>query len=337
MIKEKIEKVIARQNLTFDESFSVMSEIMDGAVNNSLIAALLVGLKSKTEHPAEVAGFAKAMREKSVKIKSGNANAVDVCGTGGDGSGTFNISTAAAFVVAGAGVPVAKHGNRSISSKCGSADVLTELGVDINLTPEQSEKALSEIGITFMFAPLYHPAMKHVMPVRRELAMRTVFNMLGPLTNPAGTKHQLIGTFNDTASGLMAEALKYLEMEKVCIVCTDNKYDEITLDGNTTVREFESGNEVKSYSVNNETFGYPVVNSEKIKGDSANENAAIMTKMFLDKKKNEPFFVVAANAAFGLYAAKAAPTLKECQMIAEESILSGKAYEKLEELRNFKG
>ncbi|MFA5659447.1 MAG: anthranilate phosphoribosyltransferase [Oscillospiraceae bacterium] len=337
MIKEKIEKVISRGNLTFDESFSVMSEIMDGAVNNSLISALLIALKSKGEIPAEVAGFAKAMREKSVKIKCGDENAVDVCGTGGDNSGTFNISTAAAFVVAGTGVKVAKHGNRSISSKCGSADVLTELGVNINLTPEQAEKALKEIGITFMFAPLYHPAMKHVMPVRRELGMRTVFNMLGPLTNPAGTKRQLIGTFNDTAAGLISESLKYLEMEKVCIVCTDNRFDEITLDGNTTVMEYVAGNKVKSYKVNNGTFGYPAVNAAKIKGDSANENAAIMAKMFLDRKKSDPFYVVAANAAFGLFAAGAAKTIKECRDIAEDSIISGKAFDKLEQLKNFKG
>jgi anthranilate phosphoribosyltransferase len=336
MIKDKIEKIIASENLSFDESFETMSHIMSGEVNNTHIAALLTALKCKGEHPDEVAGFAKAMREKSVKLdSSGIQNAIDVCGTGGDGSGTFNISTAAAFVIAGAGIPVAKHGNRSISSKCGSADVLTELGVNVNLSPEQSAKALKDVGITFMFAPHYHPAMKFVAPVRKELAMKTIFNLLGPLTNPAGTKRQLIGTYNDSASELMSEALKHLEMEKVCLVCTENKHDEITLNGNTKVKEFSNRKEIKAYTINNESFGYPVVNHNEIKGDSSKQNADIITKLFTENKKNAAFFVVAANAAMGLYSAGVAEDLQECKNIAEGSILSGKAFQKLEQLKNF--
>lgn len=336
MIKDKIEKIIASENLSFDESFETMSHIMSGEVSNTHIAALLTALKCKGEHPNEVAGFAKAMREKSVKLdSSGMQNAIDVCGTGGDGSGTFNISTAAAFVIAGAGIPVAKHGNRSISSKCGSADVLTELGVNVNQSPEQSAKALKDVGITFMFAPHYHPAMKFVAPVRKELAMKTIFNLLGPLTNPAGTKRQLIGTYNDSASELMSEALKHLEMERVCLVCTDNKHDEITLNGTTKVIEFSAGKEIKSYTVNNETFGYPEVDHLEIKGDSSKQNADIITKLFTENKKNAAFFVVTANAAMGLYSADVSEDLQECKNIAEDSILSGKAFQKLEQLKNF--
>ncbi|MCG6914576.1 anthranilate phosphoribosyltransferase [bacterium BMS3Abin03] len=336
MIKDKIEKIIASKNLSFEESFETMSHIMNGEVNNTHIAALLTALKCKGEHPDEVAGFAKAMREKSVKLDSSDIqNAIDVCGTGGDGSGTFNISTAAAFVIAGAGIPVAKHGNRSISSKCGSADVLSELGVNVNLSPEQSAKALKDVGVTFMFAPHYHPAMKFVAPVRKELAMKTVFNLLGPLTNPAGTKKQLIGTYNDSASELMSKALKHLEMEKVCLVCTENKHDEITLNGNTNVKEFSNGKEIKTYTINNESFGYPVVSHDEIKGDSSNQNADIITKLFTENKKSAAFFVVAANAAMGLYSAGVSEDLQECKNIAEDSILSGKAFQKLEQLKKF--
>ena len=336
MIKDKIEKIIASKNLSFEESFETMSHIMNGEVNNTHIAALLTALKCKGEHPDEVAGFAKAMREKSVKLDSSDIqNAIDVCGTGGDGSGTFNISTAAAFVIAGAGIPVAKHGNRSISSKCGSADVLSELGVNVNLSPEQSAKALKDVGVTFMFAPHYHPAMKFVAPVRKELAMKTVFNLLGPLTNPAGTKKQLIGTYNDSASELMSKALKHLEMEKVCLVCTENKHDEITLNGNTNVKEFSNGKEIKTYTINSESFGYPVVSHDEIKGDSSNQNADIITKLFTENKKSAAFFVVAANAAMGLYSAGVSEDLQECKNIAEDSILSGKAFQKLEQLKKF--
>lgn len=336
MIKDKIEKIISGESLSFDEAFETMIHVMSGEINNTHIAALLTSLKCKGESPEEVAGFAKAMREKSVKINSdGIKNHVDVCGTGGDGSGTFNISTAAAFVVAGTGITVAKHGNRSISSKCGSADVLTALGVDVNLTPEQSEKALKEIGISFLFAPLYHPAMKFVAPVRKELAMKTVFNLLGPLTNPAGTKSQLIGTYNDSASELVSEALQYLDMVKVCIVCTENKNDEITLNGETKVKEFNKGKEIKTYIVNNETFGYPKIDPEEIKGDNPEENAEIIKRLFTENKKDSAFYVVAANAAMGLYSAGVSYDLQKCKDIAEDSILSGKAFHKLEQLKNF--
>jgi len=332
MIKALIEKATLKENLTFEESYQAMLRIMEGEINHAQMAGLLIALKCKGENPDEIAGFATAMREKSVKINPGEGQVVDVCGTGGDSSGTFNISTAAAFGVAGAGLKVAKHGNRSISSSSGSADVLKELGVNIDIEPEQSEKALNEAGIAFLFAPRYHPAMKHVMPVRRELAMRTVFNILGPLTNPAGTKHQLVGTFSNQTAKLMASASEKLQMEKVCFVCTNGRYDEILLNGTTRVYEFTAQNGLQEYTVSNETFSYPKVDLDEIKGSTPEHNARILRSVLDGKEKTPFFYVTAANAAMGLYSAGYSPDLKECAKVAEESILSGKAKMKLEQL-----
>ncbi|MFH1195893.1 MAG: anthranilate phosphoribosyltransferase [bacterium] len=334
-MKEQLEKIIEGANLTFDEAYNVMYSIMSGNENNSRIASLLTALKIKGETHEEVAGLVKAMREKVIKINCDDENVIDVCGTGGDGSGTFNISTAVGFVVAGAGVKVAKHGNRSISSKSGSSDVLHELGVDVQLTPELSEKALNEIGIAFLFAPLYHPAMKHVAPIRKELEFRSIFNILGPLTNPAGTKRQLIGTFNTHTAKLMSEATKLLDMKKVCFVCTDNKYDEISLTHPTDVIETMENNGMYFYQLSNESFDFPKTELPQIQGGSAKENAEIIHKIFSDKEKSAPYYVVAANAALALKAAGVSNDLKECTDIAEDSILSGKTLSKLNELKEF--
>ncbi len=335
MIKDYVQKVIEKENLTFDESYFVMNKIMSGDVNNSHIAALLVALKSKGEQANEVAGFVKAMREKSIKINSTNSNCIDVCGTGGDNSNTFNISTAVSFVVAGTGIKVAKHGNRSISSKSGSSDVLTELGININMSNLQSEEALDKIGITFLFAPNYHPAMKYVMPVRRELGFKTIFNVLGPLTNPANTKRQMIGTFSNSTAELMREAVRNLNMEKVCFVCTENEYDEITLTGESKIFEYDETKGNSEYFVNNETFGYPKIDFENIVGGSPKENSQIILDLFERPQKNAEFYVVSANAALAIYASGHSEDLQECKKIAENSILSGKALEKLNELKDF--
>lgn len=334
-MKEQLEKVIEGENLTFDEAYNVMYSIMSGNENNSRIASLLTALKIKGETHEEVAGFVKAMREKVIKIKCDDENVIDVCGTGGDGSGTFNISTAVGFVVSGAGVKVAKHGNRSISSKSGSSDVLHELGVDVQLSPELSEKALNEIGIAFLFAPLYHPAMKHVAPIRKELEFRSIFNILGPLTNPAGTKRQLIGTFNEHTSKLMSDAIKYLDMKKVCFVCTKNKYDEISLTHPTNVIETMENNGMYFYQLTHEAFNFPKIELEQIQGGSAKENAEIIHKIFSEKEKDAPYYVVVANAALALKAAGTSDVLNECINIAEESILSGRTLRKLNELKEF--
>ncbi|MCL5027734.1 MAG: anthranilate phosphoribosyltransferase [Bacteroidetes bacterium] len=335
MIKEYLEKIVSNKDLSFDESFTAMSEIMNGEVNNSHLAGFLIALKSKGEMPAEVAGFAKAMQEKSIRINCVDENVIDVCGTGGDNSGSFNISTATAFVVAGAGVKVAKHGNRSISSKSGSADVLQSLGVNINLTKDQSEEALNNIGIAFLFAPLYNPAMKYAAIVRKELGMKTVFNMLGPLTNPARVKKQIIGTFNLKAAKTMAEAAKYLDLKKVCFICGNNKYDEIFLGDLTEVNEYNQGKDITSYTLSNESFNYPLIQQNDIKGDTPEVNAQIILEVFSNHKKNGAFHTVAANAALALYAADYSDNLNECQRAAENSILSGAALNKLNELKKF--
>lgn len=333
-MKELLEKVIEGNSLSFEEAYTIMYSVMSGNENNSQIASLLTALKMKGETHEEVAGFVKAMREKVIKIECEDENAVDVCGTGGDGSGSFNISTAVAFVVAGAGVTVAKHGNRSISSKSGSSDVLHELGVDVNLSPESSQWALDKIGIAFLFAPLYHPAMKHVAPIRRELQFRSIFNILGPLTNPAGVKRQLIGTYNDYTSGLMADAVKLLDMDKVCFLCTDNSFDEISLTKPTKVIEYAPGM-TNLYDITHKELGFPEIRLEDIKGSSAKENAEIIHKIFSEKEKNAPYYVVAANAAMALKVSGKYESLSECIDAAEESIQSGKAMQKLNALKSF--
>ena len=334
-MKVELDKVIAGQSLTFDEAHKVMYSIMSGNENNSKIASLLTALKIKGETSEEVAGFVKAMREKVINIKCENERAIDVCGTGGDGSGTFNISTAVSFVVAGAGVNVAKHGNRSISSKSGSSDVLHELGVDVQLKPELSEKALNEIGIAFLFAPLYHPAMKHVAPIRKELEFRSIFNVLGPLTNPAGVKRQLIGTFSDDTARLMSNAIKLLNMEKVTFLCTKNSYDEITLSDTTKVFEVNRDHSMYFYSLTNENFGFPKIILEQLHGGSAKENAKIIYDIFTNKSKGPGYEVVVANAAMALKTSGISEELNECKQIAEDSIKSGATLKKLNELKEF--
>ena len=334
-MKNYIEKLLDKEDLTIEESYDAMNRIMSGSVDNSNLAGLLIALKAKGEAPSEVAGFAKAMRDNCIKINVPLENTIDVCGTGGDGSGTFNISTAVSFVVAGAGVKVAKHGNRSISSKSGSADVLQQLGININLTKEQSEEALDKIGMAFLFAPLYHPAMKHAGQVRKELGIKTVFNMLGPLTNPAGVKRQMIGTFSIKAAETMCEAAKYLGHEKVCFVCSNDKFDEIHLGEETSVFEFNEKEKVPGYKISNDTFGYPKTKSDEIKGDSAERNAEIILDILDKKNRNSAYYITAANAAMGLYAAGYSNDLKKCAAAAEDSITSGSAYSKLIELKNF--
>jgi len=335
MIRHILEKITEKEDLSLDESYSLMESIMNGEINNSHLAGLLLALKTKGETAVELAGFVKAMRNKCIKINLPSDSTIDMCGTGGDYSGTFNISTAASFVAAGAGVFVAKHGNRSVSSKCGSADVLKELGVNISLTPEDSQKALHEIGIAFLFAPIYHPSMKNAAPVRSELGIKTIFNMLGPLTNPAGTKKQLIGTFSKRVSEIMCRASEYLEMGKVCFVNTGNQFDEISLTGETNVDEYSISSGIRHYALNYKDFGYPEIDAASLHGESAKENAGIILDVLRQKNNNGAYKVIAANAAMGLYTAGYSDDLLECTSAAEESIQSGRAFSKLKSLCSF--
>jgi anthranilate phosphoribosyltransferase len=334
MIKSMLEKITWGTSLSLEEAKAVMNEIMEGNVNPSLLSGLLIALKSKGESAEEIAGFALAMRNKSIKLENSNSNTIDVCGTGGDNSGTFNISTAVAFVVAGSGVRVAKHGNKSISSNCGSADVLNEIGVNINLPVEQSAEALEKVGITFLFAPQYHPAMKHAAQVRKELGMKTIFNMLGPMTNPAGVKKQLIGTYNDKTMNLMAKAAQYLNYEKVCFLCAGNKYDEIILDQEIKTIEV-NGNELVESELSADTFDYPKVTVNDIKGGDVTDNAQIILSALTQNYENKYFYTICSNAALALHSAGVATDLLECKNIAEESVKSGSAYEKLSRLIEF--
>jgi anthranilate phosphoribosyltransferase len=229
---------------------------------------------------------------------------------------------------------VAKHGNRSISSNCGSADVLTELGVNINLPEEQSAKALEEIGITFLFAPNYHPAMKHAAQVRRELGMKTIFNLLGPLTNPAGVKKQIIGTYSDHATQLLSDAAQYLKFDKVCFLCAGNKYDEIILDQKTKMIEYNKDGLTES-EISAATFDYPEVGVNEIQGGDAKDNAKIILEIFKNKDRNGAFHTICANATIALYTAGVSEDLIECKNAAEESVLKGAAYDKLKSLIEF--
>jgi len=335
MIKSYIEYISEGNNLSMNEAYKVMQNIMNGECNNSQISGLLMSLKTKGETPEEVAGFVKAMRDMSIKIKTEKENTIDVCGTGGDSSNTFNISTVVSFVVAGAGINVAKHGNRSISSKSGSADVLSNLGININLSPPLAEQSLNEIGIVFLFAPVYHPAIKYAAEVRKELGIKTIFNILGPLTNPAGTKKQLVGVFNDKTAKLMAEATAHLDMQRIVFLSTNNCLDEVSLSGTTNIYEYNSMLGIKEYNIDHKTFDLNLVEPQKIKSNSIERNSEIFLSILRDKQKDEAYTVVTANAAMAIYVAGLSNDFKECRYIAEDSILSGQAFDKFTALKNF--
>ena len=335
MIKITLNKLFEKEDLSFIEAEEVANLLMSGKVNNSQIASLLTALRIKGETATEIAGFANAMRSNGVKINHNSENLIDVCGTGGDNSGSFNISTAVAFVVAGAGINVAKHGNRSITSKSGSSDVLKELGVNIELTPEQSQKALDKIGIAFLFAPIYHPAMKNVAPTRLELGFKTIFNVLGPLTNPANTKNQMIGTYNYEIASKMAEAAKILKMNRVAFICTNNQFDEITLTDNSQIIEINGNEPISVSQINANTFNFNQISIDEIKGGTPQENSKIILDLLTNQSPISHFNVVVANASLALFTSGKYLTIAEAQIAAENSIKSGKALEKLNELIDF--
>ena len=335
-MKMYLQKIAGKENLAFDDAYELMNKIMSGKANNSEIAGLLMALKVKGETSEEIAGFATAMRANCIKIKCDDENVIDVCGTGGDNSGSFNISTAVTFAAAGAGVSVAKHGNRSISSNSGSADVLQQLGVNINFSKDESEAALNKIGVAFLFAPLYHPAMKYAATIRKELGVKTFFNLLGPITNPPGVRKQIVGTYNNAAAKTLAGAASFLDHKRVCFLCSEDKYDEIYLGGVTSVYEFNSGDNLKYYELTKESFLYPNVRPAQIRGGSPEVNAKIIMDVFENRRTNSAFHTVAANTALAIYAAGYSDNLTECKAAAEESILSGAALNKLNALKEFR-
>ncbi len=330
-----LHRVAERENLTAADAEQAMNTILGGSVPAVQIAAFLVALRMKGETGEELLGFARAMRAKSTHVDAGLGAEVllDIVGTGGDGHSTFNISTTAAFVAAGAGARVAKHGNRSISSRCGAADVLESLGIELLTDAERMGEAIREVGIGFLFAPALHPAMKHAMPARRELKMRTVFNLLGPLTNPAGATRQLTGAPSRSAAELMATVLASLGTERAFVVHGADGMDEITTTGPTLALEVVS-EEIIRHRLTPDDFGVPTARLEELRGGDGAENAQI-TRRILGGEKGPKRDIVLVNTAAALVAAGLADGFREGVAMAEDSIDSGAALAKLEQLAAF--
>lgn len=338
-VRAAIASVLDGQSLDRDTARGVMETILAGEATPAQIGGLLVALRLKGETVEEIAGFVEAMRKAAVPVRSGRDDLIDLCGTGGDGAGTINISTAASIVVAAAGAGVAKHGNRSASSQCGSADVLEALGVPIDLTPERSAGLLDSVGFAFFFAPAHHPAMKYAGPPRRELGVRTVFNILGPLCNPAGVRRQLIGVFDDGVRGLLAEVLRTLGSERVWVVHgrieegTDRPgpLDEVSIAGGTRVTELNAG-ELTEFEVMPEDAGLPRSSLDDLRGGDASFNAARLTAIF-SGEKGPSRDAVLLNAAAALVIAGLADSLRAGVERAAAAIDSGKATRLVEDLR----
>jgi anthranilate phosphoribosyltransferase len=329
MIKEAIQALVVGKSLSMDEAAQVMSEIMEGQVTPAQFGAFVTALRLKGETVEEIAGLAKTMRAKAIQVRV-KGPVVDTCGTGGDGSATFNISTVAAFVVAGAGLKVAKHGNRAMSSQCGSADVLEALGVKIELTAQQVERCLEEIGIGFMFAPAFHPAMKYAAAPRREIGIRTVFNILGPLTNPAGAKAQVLGAADGSLLEKMALVLKSLGCGHALVVHGEDGLDEVTNTAKTHVCELKDGR-ISSYAISPENLGLSRASLDSLKGGTAEQNAARL-RSILTGASGPQRDIVLMNAAAALLAGDRVASLGPGIDLAREAIDSGRALAKLEQL-----
>ena len=327
MIRESIAAVVSGQSLTMEEASSVMREIMEGEATPAQLGAFLTALALKGETTQEIAGMARVMREMALRVEV-DGELVDTVGTGGDGKNTFNISTATAFVAAGAGLKVAKHGNRAASGSCGSADVLEALGVQIELSPVAVAQCINEVGVGFMFAPAFHPAMRHAGPVRREIGIRTVFNILGPLTNPAGAQTQLLGVAFPELGGIMAEVLGLLGSHHAMIVHGAGGLDEISLSGDTSVWEVRRG-QVEEWTIRVEDTGLPETPIEAIRGGSKEENAATMRRLF-QGEQGPVRDMVLLNSAGVLMVGDKAETIRQGVEMSAGIIDSGAAIAKLD-------
>lgn len=330
MIQEAIRDLIAGTDLGRAKMRAVMEQIMSGQATDAQIGAFLVALRIKGETIDEIAGGAEVMREKATPIVTVRPDLIDTCGTGGDDSGTFNISTTVAFVACGAGLAVAKHGTRSISSQCGSSDVLTALGVNVEAAPEKVGECIDEVGIGFLFAIALHGAMKHAVGPRRELATRTVFNILGPLTNPAGAKRQLLGVFDGALTEALAGVLRELGSDQALVVHGSDGLDEITLTGPTQVSELRDG-QVSTRQIHPGDFGLQTVSAEALKGGDADHNARILRGV-LDGEEGPQRDVVLLNAAAAIVVGGLAENITAGLEVARESIDSGKARQALDRL-----
>ena len=333
-IKDAIRALVEGQTLDMDQAAAVMDQIMSGAVTPAQIGAIVTALRIRGETVEEVAGFASTMRKHALRVDVdlGAGPLVDTCGTGGDAAGTFNISTTAAFVIAGAGVRVAKHGNRSVTSKCGSADLLEGLGVVIELSPAAVARCVDDVGIGFMYAPAFHPAMRFVGPTRREIGIRTVFNILGPLTNPAGARHQLIGVGHAGIAGTLANALSRLGSQRAVLVHAEEGLDELGLSGPSAVTEYDArqGN-VRTYTVSPGDVGLQAAPRGSLRGGDVAENVRI-TRGVLSGETGPRRDATLLNAGAGLYAAGVADSIAAGVALAAEAIDSGQAMERVERL-----
>ena len=329
-ITRYIEIISKGMNLKSHEAESAMKLILTGQVSGEEMSAFLMGMRMKGESIEELTAFVKVMRDSSIPVEVDTRGAVDLCGTGGDKSGTFNISTAAMFVVAGAGIPVLKHGNRSVSSKSGSYDVLIELGAVPNLQKLQVEKLFNETGMAFMFAPNFHPAMKHVMPVRRALKIRTFFNMLGPMLNPANVKYQLVGTFSREAAHKMNQIFEHLDVEKTLTVHSHDGLDEVSLTSESEIFETTKGEESAHFQFNPTSLGYDFVSMNSLLGGDAKQNAKIIREIADNRSTDAQRNIVELNAAFAIYLTNQDSDFAQAKKLASKSIESGEMKRKLE-------
>ena len=333
MIKEALSKIVSGSDLTLAEAREVMREIMRGEATQAQIGAFLTALRMKGETVDEIAGCAQAMRESAIPVKPNRNQLVDTCGTGGDGSGTFNISTTVAFVAAGAGLAVAKHGNRSVSSRCGSADLLQALGVNLELAPEQVAQCIDEVGIGFLFAPKLHPAMKYALAPRQEIGLRTIFNILGPLSNPAQAKRQLLGVYHSDLTELMAEVLLALGAEHAFVVHGADALDELSVTGQNKISRLHNGH-IETYYLDPQDLGLPRAKLSDLAGGSVEDNAAI-TRALLAGGNGPKRDVILLNAAAVLIAGGKASSFSEGLKLAAEAIDNGSAQRKLHQLVEF--
>lgn len=336
-IQQALARVVAGSDLSQDEMVEVMTAVMSGQATPAQIGGFLVALRLKSESLDEITGAAMVMRELATKVEVSANNLVDTCGTGGDGANLFNVSTAAAFVVAAAGGHVAKHGNRSVSSSTGSADVLEAAGVNLSAAPDVVARAIENVGVGFMFAPAHHSAMKHAIGPRKELALRTIFNMLGPMTNPAGVKRQVIGVFTPALCRPMAEVLGRLGSEHVMIVCSDDGLDELSIAAPSHVAELKNG-VVTEYKVDPADYGFSYSDLSGLSVSSAEESLGLIRGAFkgdTSELSQKAAAIIAINAGAAIYVAGLAGSMKDGVAMAEDALSSGLAAEKLKELIEF--
>jgi anthranilate phosphoribosyltransferase len=332
--QQALQRTIEHREIFFDEMLDLMRQIMRGEISPLMTAAIITGLRVKKETVGEITAAAQVMREMSARIEvADNSNFVDIVGTGGDGSNTFNISTTSMFVAAAAGAKVAKHGGRGVSSKSGSADVLEALGVNINLTPQQVGDCLAATGIGFMFAPNHHAAMKNVAPVRREMGVRTIFNILGPLTNPAGAPNSLLGVFHPDLVGILVRVMERLGAKHVMVVHGKDGMDEVSLGASTLVGELKDGT-IREYEIHPEDFGLRMASNRSLRVEDAAESKDVVLSV-LDNLPGTALEIVVFNAGVALYVANRAESIGQGVAMAREALASGAARAKLDEFARF--